>query len=224
MLQESRLPRWTFYRYSRSISQRSSLSWITTRNRMVRTEVQRVGWTCERGPYILTHSRGKEKIQRTLVSYFEQNTQKWTYEASIWLQSRCHNEKSLTPRIRRTNWRAHPSRSAKTHTTRTRDFLRILLVQRSNWSTYRMAILAFNFKFLVLARIRMELEVSSHKFFFARISFFYSWFRLQLIAIHCNRRGVWTEHFHTRIFSHICTLILCAHAFAWLKVLQHVSL
>ena len=35
---------------------------------------------------------------------------------------------------------------------------------------------------------------------------------------------MWTEYFHTRIFSHICTLTFCAHAFPWLKVLQHVSL
>ena len=34
MLQKSWLSRWTFYRYSRSIPQRSSLSWITTRSRM----------------------------------------------------------------------------------------------------------------------------------------------------------------------------------------------
>ena len=46
----SRFPRWTFYRYSRSISQSSSLSWIATRNRMVRTKVQRVGWICKRRP------------------------------------------------------------------------------------------------------------------------------------------------------------------------------
>ena len=125
MLQKIRLLRWTFYRYSRSISQRSSSSWITTRNRMVRTKVQRVGWTCERRSFLYTHSRGKENIQRTLVSYFEQNRQKWTYEASIWLQSRCHNEKLLTPRIRRTNRRAHPSRSAKTHTTRAVELINI---------------------------------------------------------------------------------------------------
>ena len=37
--------------------------------------------------------------------------------------------------------------------------------------------------------------------------FCYSWFRLQLIAIHCNRRGVWTEHPHTAYFS--CTLHMC---------------
>ena len=52
MLQESRLPRSTFYKYSRSISQRSSLSWITTRNRMVRTKLQRVGWTCKRRSWL----------------------------------------------------------------------------------------------------------------------------------------------------------------------------
>ena len=41
----------------------------------------------------------------------------------------------------------------------------------------------------------------AHKIFWARISVCcYSWFRLQLIAIHCNRRGVWTEHPHTAHF------------------------
>ena len=47
--------------------------------------------------------------------------------------------RSFTPRMRKTNWRAHPSRSTKMHTTRTRNFLRRLPVQRSSWSTYRMA-------------------------------------------------------------------------------------
>ena len=70
---------------------------------LVRTKVQRVGWSCERSPCVRTHSRGKEKIPRTMVSYSEQSRQKWAYEASIWLQSRCQDEKSLTPRIRRTN-------------------------------------------------------------------------------------------------------------------------
>ena len=37
-------------------------------------------------------------------------------------------------------------------------------------------------------------------FFFAQISFCYSWFRLQSIAIHCKWRGVWTEHPHTTLF------------------------
>ena len=81
------------------VSQRSSLSCITTRVRIVRTSAKR--WdelAKEDHSYIQTHSRGKEKIPRTLVSYFEQNRQKWAYDASICLQSRCHNEKSITPR------------------------------------------------------------------------------------------------------------------------------
>ena len=69
--------------------------------------------------------------------------------------------KTSTTRIRRTSWRAHPSRSTKTNTTRTRSFLRRLLVQRSSWPTYRMGILDFIYKFLVVVGIRMELEVSS---------------------------------------------------------------
>ena len=155
--------------------------WITTRNPMVRTKVQRVGWTCKRRPYISIHFRGKEKIQRTMVSYSGQSRQKWAYEASTWSQSRSHDNKSLTPRIRRTNWRAHPSRWR-------------LLVQRSSWPTYRM---------VVVVRILMELKVSSQNFFLLESLFCYSWFRLQLRAIHCYRRGVWREHPHTVIFS--CT-------------------
>ena len=135
MLQESWLSMWTFYRYSRSISQRSSLSWITTRNRMDRTKVQRVGRTCKRRPYISSHSRGKEKIPRTLVSYLEQSRQKWAYETSIWFSSRCLDEKSCTPRIRRTSWRAYPSRSIQ-----------------------HMASL---FKHIVVGQVWMELEMSS---------------------------------------------------------------
>ena len=99
------------YRYSRSISQRSSLSRITTRNRMDRTKVQRVGWTCTRRPYISCHSRGNEMKSRTMISYFEQSRQKLAYETSIWFSSRCLNEKSSTPRSRGTSRRAYPSRS-----------------------------------------------------------------------------------------------------------------
>ena len=98
----------------------------------------------------------------SLVSYFEQHRH--------WSMKLRSDYRAAVPRIRRTNWRAHPSRSAKTHTTRTK-FLRWLPVQRSNWSTYRMAILAFNFKFLVVARIRMVLEVSSHFFLLESLSF-----------------------------------------------------
>ena len=57
-----------------------------------------------------------------------------------------------------------------------------------------------------------ELEVSS-LFFFCSLFFCYSWFRLQLTAIHCNRRCVWTEHPHTAYFlAHLHTFHPCSHA------------
>ena len=63
----------------------------------------------------------------------------------------------LTSRIKRTNWTAHPSRTTKTNTTRTRSFLRRSPLQRSSWPTYRMRTLAFICKFLVVVRIWMAL-------------------------------------------------------------------
>ena len=50
----------------------------------------------------------------------------------------------------------------------------------------------------------------AHNFFLESL-FCYSWFRLQLIAIHCSRRGVRTEHLTPRIFSHICTHFILVH-------------
>ena len=72
--------------------------------------------------------------------------------------------------------------------------------------------------------------------FFQQISFFfcYSWFRLQSIAIHCNRRCVWREHPHTRLFRD--TIILwhtsqcdarcrttCLHKNMFIHMSSHVS-
>ena len=51
------------------------------------------------------------KGQWYLIS--EQSRQNWAHEASIWSRSRCHGQQSLTPRIRRTDWWTHPSRSYK---------------------------------------------------------------------------------------------------------------
>ena len=70
-----------FYKFTRSISQRSSLSWHTTRNLMVRTKVQRVGWTCERRPYIQTHSRGKREDTK------DSGILLWTNQAKMGLWS-----------------------------------------------------------------------------------------------------------------------------------------
>ena len=51
-------------------------------------------------------------------------------------------------------------------------------------------------------------------FFLLECLFFYSWFRLHLTAIHCNRREVWTEHLHTAHFLahlHISSLRTCTY-------------
>ena len=159
--------KWTlkvnFNKYSRSISQRSSLSWIITRIRMDRTKVQRVGWICTRRPDISSHSRGTEKITRTMVSYFELSSQKWAYETSIRFSSRCLDEKSSTPRTRRTNWRVDPSRSVQT--------------------------MGSLFKPIVAGLVCMELEMSS-SFVKDQNSCRYSWFRLKSISNHCIQQVV----------------------------------
>ena len=189
--------------------QRSSSSWITTRNRMVRTEVQS-GMNLRKKTNIQTHSRGKEKIPRTMVSNFEQRRQKWAYETSIWFSSRCLNEKSSTPRVRRTSWSACPSRSTKTHTTRTRIFLRHLSSARFDQHTGWQYWFSSPSSSLV-ARIRMELEVSS-LFFLARISFLlqlgfvYSWWRWIVTDGVCEL-NVLTQ----RIFWYICKHFILVH-------------
>ena len=48
-------------------------------------------------------------------------------------------------------------------------------------------------------------------FFCSNLFFCYSWFRLQLIAIHCNRRGGEQNTLTQRIFSHICTHFILVH-------------
>ena len=107
-----------------------------------------IGWTeqkckewdelAKRRSYVSSHSKGIQKIPRTMVSYPEQGSQKWAYETSIWFWSRCLDEKSFT-RFRRTSWRASPWRSTKT--------------------------MAFIFKHIVVGKVWKESEVSSKGFF-----------------------------------------------------------
>ena len=64
------------------------------------------------------------------------------------------------------------------------------------------------FKYIV---VEQELEMSSQDFFLINEnSFCYSWFRLQSMAIHCNRRGCRQEHL-TRVFSHALRTSDCVH-------------
>ena len=89
-LSESRLPRWTFYKCSPSISQRSILSWITTRNRVDRTKVQRERWTCKRRPYVSSLSR---ETQKTIPSSC------WLYQKFLYSASQTNKLKSLSIQV-----------------------------------------------------------------------------------------------------------------------------
>ena len=58
----------------------------------------------------------KEKRPRRMVSYSEQSRQKWAYETSIRFWSRCLDEKSPTPRIRKqVEERLHPHQQRRWH-------------------------------------------------------------------------------------------------------------
>ena len=188
MLQESWFSRWTFYRYSRSISQRSSLSWITTRNRMDRTKVQRVGRTCKRRPYTSSHSRGKEKILRRMVSHFEQSRQKWACETSIRfraavsMKNRLHHESG-----EQVEEPIHPEQYSRWHPSSSTSWW-----DKSEW----------NLKW-------------AHKIFlidllFVTVGFAYSRWRSTVTDQGCRQIHL------TRNFSHTpCT---CVYTTSWLKV------
>ena len=81
--------------------------------------------------------------------------------------------------------------------------------------------MAFIFKHIVVGQVWMELEVSSYNFLIVQIFFCYSWFRLQSIAIHCNRRG--SEDRYTSHETLSQTHWPCARITLRLKVSQRVS-
>ena len=158
------------------------LSWITARNRMDRTKVQRVGWTCTRRPYMSTHSRGKEKIPRTMVSYSEQSRQKIAYETSIWYSSFCLDEKIVYTRNQE-NPIEEPIRPEEQRRIRrgqdifSEDYLSGARIDQHTGWQYWLSTSSSSWWH--------ESEWSwkwAHIFFFARIPFCCSWFRLQLTA------------------------------------------
>ena len=207
------------YRYSRSIPQRSSLSWISTRNRMVRTKVQRVGWTYEWRPNMKTHSRGKAKIHtkdNSILLWKKQaRTGLWSFDLiteplSWWKIAYDHEsgepiEEPIHPGQQRRIQQGQEVFSEDYFTSARVD-------QHTGWQYWPSSPSSswwyaseWSWKW-------------AHNFFiFSNLSFFcYSWFRLQLIAIHCNR-----QHPHTAYFlMHFHT---CAYTTLWLKVSLDVS-
>ena len=133
------------------------------------------------------------------------------HRAAVMMKNRSHHEsgESFEEPI-------HPSQQRRIQQGQ-EVFLRRLLLQRSSWPTYRMAILAFISKFFMVVRIRMELEV--------RLLFLLS-FSLQLVSFtvdgdpllptgcvdRVNSHETFSRHFHP-----------CAHITLWLKVSHDVS-
>ena len=190
-----------FYRYSWSIPQRFSLSWITTRNRMDRTSVQRVGRTCKIRPHIVSLQRKKRRCQGQWYLTLNKSGNKWAYEGSIRFSSCCLCEKSSTPRVRRTSWRAYFSRTIQDMASL---FKHIVLGQVWNWKWAR-------------------------ENFFKWCSSCYSWFRLQSMAIHFTRH--FSLAVHTFNYMHItlhgsrrATQCVCVRASFHLHAIHDVCL
>ena len=117
----------------------------------------------------------KRKDTRTMVSFSEHSRQKWAHETSIWFQSSCLDENRLHHESEeQVEERLHPDQQRRSH---------------SSPSTSRWDKSECNWKW-------------AHKIFYLLI-FCYSWFRLQSIAIHSNRRGVQIETPHMRLFLDI---------------------
>ena len=158
-----------------------------------RTKVQRFGRTCKRRPYISSHSRGKEKIPRTMVFHLEQIRQKM----GLW-----NFDPILGPGV---------SMKKIVYTTSQANKLKSLFLQNDTGDgiphkAHRGG--------TSLNWIGNELI----SFFFDENSFCYSWFRLQSIAIHCKAMGWCGQILLTRHFSRaVCTSNYMHITTAWLK-------
>ena len=143
-------------------------------------------WTCERRPYIQTHSRGKEKIQRTMISYSEQSREKWTMKLrsdnriAVMMKNRLHHESGepIEEPI-------HPSQQRRIRQGQEvfleNYFSSVRGVQQRKWEYW----------FSIPSSLWWYASEWSWKWALIFLSLFcYSWFRLLLVAIHCNRREV----------------------------------
>ena len=169
MPQKSWLSRWTLQRYSRSVSQRPSLSWIETQNWLDRAKVHRDGRVGTPRSHVPSLWRGIQKIPRTVVSHIEKVGQKRADATSTRFSS-C----SLTQK-------PSPSRTVKKlqnqylHSNTGDGILPQAILGRTGTRPKAGGAHDENLKRMKCVQI---------------LFFCYSWFRLQLMTIHCNRRGV----------------------------------
>ena len=185
-----------FWKNSRSFPTRSSISWIATQNWLDRAEVHRVGWICNRRSYLSSHSRGKEKKPRTVVSHIEQIGQECDDATSIRLPSCSHNQEPSPWRIRRRTCRTH---SFSTIPEMAPFFLKRFLVE--------------------LGHVQKVVELMSSIFLklFVAVGFVYSW-RQSTVTDGCTQH---TSHVTFSPSQRTCLIMCCTTH--WLKCLhEHV--
>ena len=154
-----------------------------------------------------------------MVSYSEQSRQKWACEASIWEQSlswwkiayTTNQENQLKNPSIQVNKDAY-DRDKKFSLNITYPALELTNIQDGNIGLHLQ---------VPLGGTHPNVVGSELTIFFARIFVTYSWFHLQLIAIHRHRRGCVNRAFSHSLFSH--ALYTCVYTTLWLKVLQRVS-
>ena len=156
-------PRWTFCRWSRSVSRRSILSWITIRNRMDRRIVQRVGWIYSSTIHIISLQVKRKDTKDNDILLWRKAGGKW----GLW-----HFDLILEPL---SLWQIvghHESREQieEASPSRTNNDVGIPFSSTS-WSGKS----AWNWT--------RALQTLFHW-----SSFRYRWYCLQLLAIHCDRR------------------------------------
>ena len=152
-----------------------------TQNWLDRTEVHRDGQVCTGGSLLPSLQRGIWEISTTVVSHIEQIGQECADSTSIRLSSCSHNQEPSPSRIRRRSCTTHsPEPYRRWHPSSSSDSWWNWDTSRSWWSSW----VQFIFENVCCSR-----------------------FRLQLIAIYCNWRCVYTVHLSRHFFS--CT----AHMF-----------
>ena len=190
MLQNSWLSRWTLQRYSRSFSQRPNLSWFTARKWLDRAKVHRDGPIGKARSHVPSLQRGIQRYQGQLYLTLNKSGK----NAPMRLRPDFRAAVSLKNRLHRESGKEiaepiSPQQYRIWHSSSSDSWWD---TSKSWWSSW------------LIRRGRF-------------ILFCYSWFRLQLMAIHCNRRGVYTGTPHTSFFS--CALHTFHNVYhtTWLK-------
>ena len=163
--------------------------------------------------HIVSHSRGKEKIPRTMVCYSDKKQAKmglWSFDLiteplSWWKIAYTTNQENQlkSPSIQ-VNKDAY-DKDKKSSMKITCPALELTNIQDGNMGLHL---------HLQVPRggthpngVGSELTVS----LLLDSLFCYSWFRLQLIAIHYNRRVCEQNTLNPRLFSHMCTHFILVH-------------